>query len=203
MALSLIERSTSAEEQEQRLARMQVEIHRLDELIGQVLEFSRLRGHLEITRETVDLVSLSQEVIGAVKMEAEADEIEIGFKAPTSMNICGSHEWLRRAIENVLRNAIRHSPVDGAIRMDIELIDQERVTLAIADSGPGVPDEYVEAIFEPFVRLTPERSERGLGGGVGLAIARAAAEQHGGQVRAENIETGGLRVIFTLPLSAA
>ncbi len=202
MALSLVERSTSPAEQEQRLAKMQVEIHRLDELIGQVLEFSRLRGHLEITKEAVDLVALIQEVIAAVNMEAEADDVEIRLKAPSRIDIRGSHEWLRRAFENVLRNAIRHSPTGGDIEIDIRRVDRQQVTLAIADGGPGVPEDDLEAIFEPFVRLTPERSERGLGGGVGLAIARAAAEQHGGNVRAENLQTGGLQVIFTLPLSA-
>ncbi|MFP4207708.1 MAG: ATP-binding protein [Wenzhouxiangella sp.] len=203
MALSLAERTSSDDERAQRLGQMQGEIQRLEDLIGQVLAYSRLRGSLELPAEKVNLVELAGELVSRVKVEAEVGRIEISLSAQGPVEIDGSREWLGRALENALRNAIRHSPSGGKIKLRLDRPEPRWVEMSVADQGPGVPEDQLEAIFEPFVRLTPERSEGSAGGGVGLAIARAAAEQHGGRVRAEHVKPSGLRVIFSLPCRPA
>lgn len=202
MALALTERAENPHDRQRRLEQMETEIRRLDELIGQVLDFSRLRGQADLPMETIDLVALADHVVETVRPEAEAIDAALRLQAPDRLEVKGNREWLRRALENVLRNAIRHSPPDSEIDICVDRVeaDHRAAIVRVADRGPGVPDDQLKAIFEPFVRLSRERSESGAGGGVGLAIALTAVKQHGGAIRAENRTAGGLRVTMTLPL---
>ncbi len=203
LALSLAERSNDESERHRRSRQMEVEIQRLDELIGQVLHFSRLKALSDLPSEPVDLEVLTRELCDQVRIEADARQISLAFRSSPALQIQGHREWLERALENVLRNAIRHAPAGSEVTVEVGRSSPTSADIAISDCGPGVPDSQLKDIFEPFVRLSPERSEQGTGGGVGLAIAREAAIRHGGQVIAENRKPSGLRVVFTLPLEGA
>jgi signal transduction histidine kinase len=199
LALSLTERSESDEERQRRLQQMEVEIQRLNDLIGQILDFSRLKAVSDLPAESVDIVQLIQNLCEQIRIEADAKSLKINVRSPDNIRIQGHPEWLSRAIENVIRNAIRHSPAGSELVIDVRPDAGSMVEIAISDCGPGVPESQLKDIFEPFVRLSPERSEQGTGGGVGLAIAKEAADRHRGTVRAENRDPAGLRVVFTLP----
>src|SRR5262249_23500122 len=111
---------------------------------------------------------------------------------------------LSRAIDNVLRNAIRYAPAGTDVRLDCK-VDYvlQKVILEVTDCGPGVPESMVGDIFRPFFRTTPGRESNSGGTGLGLAIAGEAVRFHDGTITAENQKSGGLRVIITLPLKTS
>jgi signal transduction histidine kinase len=115
------------------------------------------------------------------------------------VQIHGNAELLRRAVENVLRNAIRYSPPSSVVDLDFEKQNQ-RLIIVVQDRGPGVPPEMLGRIFDPFFRVEPAReSLAGSGSGLGLSIAKRAVEANGGTITAENTSPG-LRISITLPI---
>jgi signal transduction histidine kinase len=112
----------------------------------------------------------------------------------------GNRELLRRAVENVLRNAIRYSPESSTIDLSLTE-DSDAAHIAIRDYGPGVPEDALTRIFDPFFRVEEARDPIGGGSGLGLSIAKRAVQVHHGAIRAENASPG-LRVRITIPLCA-
>jgi two-component system sensor histidine kinase CpxA len=105
---------------------------------------------------------------------------------------------IQSALENVVRNALRHTAEGTAV--DVSIADESRcVRIAIDDHGPGIPLEAISKIFEPFYRVEDSRSTRSGSGGIGLAIAERSVRLHGGKITARNREGGGLRVEMLLP----
>jgi signal transduction histidine kinase len=104
-------------------------------------------------------------------------------------------------VENVLRNAIRYAPENSSI--DVSLTeDSHSAIIAVRDHGPGVPENALTHIFDPFFRVEEARDAMGGGSGLGLSIAKRALQLHHGSISAENASPG-LRVLITIPLSAA
>jgi two-component system sensor histidine kinase CpxA len=112
----------------------------------------------------------------------------------------GRPELLRRAIENVMRNAARFTPEGAAVECRVGRAGQT-VEIAVRDHGPGVPAEHVAEIFRPFFRVESARDRETGGAGLGLAIVERAVHLHGGTVAAENAEGGGLRVVMRFPVA--
>jgi two-component system sensor histidine kinase CpxA len=112
----------------------------------------------------------------------------------------GDAELLRRAIENVLRNAIRYSPRDTAVEVTLSTRSGAAV-LRVRDCGPGVPEETLPYLFDAFYRVEAGRDRSSGGVGLGLSIARRAVELHRGGIRARNAQPG-LEVEMELPLAA-
>lgn len=111
----------------------------------------------------------------------------------------GDRELLRRAVENVLRNAIRYAPERSSVQIELTSGNQGAV-IAVRDFGPGVPPESLPHLFKPFFRAEADRNrKRGGGVGLGLSIAERAVAVHNGSIRAENADPG-LRVAITLPI---
>ncbi|NBD95326.1 MAG: HAMP domain-containing protein [Gammaproteobacteria bacterium] len=194
VALSLAERDADP----RHLARIRTESERLDALVGEILAYARLQHADVLENEAFDLVDCLADIIADARLEGRARDVDVSLQSPDGLDIRGDEHMLRRAIENVVRNAVRHSPENG--RVEVRLTEgHDAISIGVADQGPGVAPEDLERIFEPFVRVSPERSESGVGGGIGLAIARAAVERHGGRIAAENDPEGGLTVKLTLP----
>ncbi len=173
---------------------------RMDRLIGELLTLARLdSGMTDATQGVVDLDELITEIVEDARLEAEnkACTIEVDVTGEPLVN--GNRELLGSAIENVLRNAVRHSPQGGRISIAASSASG-RSKLTIADCGPGVSESHIEAIFEPFFRSGHAGSSSGYG--LGLAITRRIANKHGGRVFASNRKEGGLLVTLELPVHA-
>jgi len=149
----------------------------------------------------VHLRALIEDILADVRFESEAKNVRIDLSHHASMpdgfhaDVTGDAELLRRAFENVLRNALRFSPGGGVIAVALAE-GPEQVVVTIEDEGPGVRPEQLARLFEPF-----HRGEGETGGfGLGLAIAQRAVIVHEGAITAENRAQGGLRVRIALPV---
>jgi two-component system OmpR family sensor kinase len=187
------------------LARIEHEAGRLDKLVGEVLTLSRLEsGVPQPLDEYIDILELADAVIDDARFEANALSRQVVFQCDVEDNpiIQGHGELLYRALENVVRNAIHHTPANTAVTLAIHHDAASSLHLTVDDQGSGVPEAELGSIFEPFQRSSNVNPSRN-GYGLGLAIARRAIESHGGTIRAKNLASGGLRVDIYLPLTTA
>ncbi len=205
VALELGRGENDAGEREAVHARMRRELERMDTLIGQALDLSRLESGARGSNELGDLGALVGARVADARFEAGRRALEIVWTAPAAaLPIRAELDLIASAVENVLRNALRFAP-EGS-RVEVELSRCERdaggcARLAVRDAGPGVPAADLERIFEPFYRSSETRQQAGSGGGLGLAIARSAIARAGGRITAHNRERGGLEVLIELPLA--
>ncbi len=182
--------------------RMEREATRIDELIGQLLLLERLAaGEPDGEKTTFALAELLGEVVDDASFEASAGGRAVKVEADAEAVVVGYPALLRSAIDNVLRNAIRHAPEASVIDVVLTL-DGRSAEIAVRDCGPGVPEEHLHSLFEPFTRVADARERSSGGSGLGLAIARRAVELHRGGVSARNHPDGGLEVVLRFPLDA-
>lgn len=187
----------------QQLPRLSAELQRIDQMLDELLTFSRLdAGQYQLQLQEIDLVELLDEIIDVNQLDAQQKQQEIQLIAPTACLICADSRLLARAIENVLRNAIKYSPPASIIHLQLYQTATETM-LTISDQGPGIPPEALTAIFEPFYRVSDARTAGTGGTGLGLAIAGQAVRQHQGQISAANLgnllQPTGLSVQINLP----
>lgn len=183
------------------LDRINTEAERLDNLIGQILSYTRMDSNPQIETARFDLADLIREVVDNVNFECKSDGIDgvtVQASVHSSPTILGYADPLISAVENILRNAVRHSPPDGTVNVRLSQ-EQATAKIEILDQGEGVDDADLSRLFEPFYR-TKEAPDTGTG--LGLAIAERAIRLNGGQVSAENRSEGGLRVLIQLPVSS-
>ncbi len=186
-------------DQGRQIDRMEREIERLDELIGQVLKLARLQGPVpRIDLEPVAIDELLEEVVHDANFEAAAKGCTVRLEGHSLLTISANRELLRSAIENVLRNAVRYSPQGAGVAVAIENTGKA-ARIAIRDRGPGVPSADLARIFEPFYRIAESRDRDSGGEGIGLAITAQVLKAHGGRARARNLPEGGLEVMLDLP----
>ena len=192
------------------LDRVEHEADRLNAIIGETLTLSLMESSQDLLHaKQFSLTSLFDDLLPDMQFEAEARHMRLKFSAaPEAITIAGYPELMRRALENVLRNAIRYSPPQGLV--DIEIQTQmarngasgstRMAEIRIADHGPGVPEASLSKIFGPFFRVDASRQESTGGFGVGLAIAERSIHLHGGTIRAENRREGGLLILIRIPV---
>jgi signal transduction histidine kinase len=193
------ELTKTAEDRNAAAARVTKEIDRLTNLVGALVEVTRVEGDPASRRvEPLDLDQLARELLEASRMEADARGCRFQFESNGTLPVRGDRELLRRAIENVLRNAIRYAPEGSPIDVKLES-DTGKAWISVRDYGPGVPDGMLPRIFQPFFRADGSRDSQTGGVGLGLAIAYRAIGAHHGQISAENAAPG-LRVRMEIPL---
>ena len=199
IALGLARRPNADLEQE--FDRIELETARLDELIGEILSLSRLDDPARtLVAEPVNLEELLETLNENARIEADLRSIQLQLNALPGLSVEGDRELLFRAVENVLRNAVRFSPNGALVEVTAERAADQAV-IRIRDHGPGVPQEALARIFEPFFCVAQARDRESGGYGIGLAITARVAALHGGSVRAENAAPSGLALEITLPLS--
>jgi len=141
-------------------------------------------------------------MIPDAEYEARQRQCTLSFSAAEDCWIAGNEELLYRAIENVVRNAIRYtksgSEVEIALKMGFAQ-GHRQAEIAVSDRGPGIPENQLSAIFRPFYRVDFARSPDTGGFGVGLAIADRAVRLHHGELSAQNREGGGATIRIGLP----
>ena len=200
VALSLLKQAQSEEAAEYQ-TRIGIEAERLDKLIGQLLTLTRIDSGVDANlRETFDLANLVQEVAADGDFEARAQNRVVRFLAAESCPMSGVAELIRSAVENVVRNAVRHTAPGTTVEVTIERQKQMSALLRVRDHGPGVPVEMLDKIFLPFHRAPTETN--GNGSGLGLAITDRVVRMHNGTIEAYNARAGGLVIDLHLPLTA-
>lgn len=181
--------------------RLKKEIDRLTDLVGALVEVTRAEGDPSATRlEPLHLDDLLRSVVEDCRVDADARGCSIGVNALLDLTLRGDRELLRRAVENVVRNAIRYTPRGSTVDVKMESAGQS-VRICVRDSGPGVPEELLPRIFQPFFRVDDSRDSSTGGVGLGLAIAYRAISVHHGRLWAQNVNPG-LSVFIELPLAA-
>ena len=179
------------------------DIVRLDRLITDISELSRLDARLARTRfEPVDLGKIIAAIVADRKTRGSEDEVMIAFARPLAeiAKVNGDASQLARVIDNLLGNAISFSPPKGLVRIAATR-DGRQVQITIEDEGPGIPEQAREAVFERFHSDRPDGEAFGQHSGLGLSIARTIVEGHGGTVVAESRGSGmqGARMIVRFP----
>jgi signal transduction histidine kinase len=183
------------------LDRIERETGRLDDLIGQLLLLERLEARAPDTEAVgFDLSDLLNEVVDDASFEASSTNRRVELAADSPCPMRGHPVLVRSALDNVLRNAVRHTAEGTAVEVSIDCGGAE-AAITIRDHGPGVPEEHLETLFEPFSRVADARERSTGGAGLGLAIARRAIEADGGTITAHNHPDGGLEVVIHLPVS--
>ncbi len=179
------------------LERIDTEAQRLEQMIGELLELSRMQTNSHLSREDQPLSSLWEELLNDAKFEAEQMEKSLEFNAIPEVSISGNPKLLMSALENIVRNAIYYGK--DKIVVHFSATDTS-VTVSVEDNGDGVPDEELSEIFRPFYRVSTARDRHSGGTGLGLAITESAIRQHSGVIVASRSPLNGLKVQFTLPI---
>jgi two-component system sensor histidine kinase CpxA len=176
----------------------------MNTLIEEIIRLARLTDAPQSFRmdDDVDLGSLLDEVVEDVSAEAAVLGRRVVVAKPSSLIVNGNPELLRRAVENVLRNAVRYSREEAEITVQARR-EGGRVSVCIRDRGPGVPEADLQRIFDPFFRVSRARERDGGGTGLGLAITAQVMALHKGDVSADNHPEGGLVVTLTFPSGVA
>jgi len=186
------------------IERIEAEIERLDRLIGQVLNLSRLDATARTAfADEVDLVEVLDGIARDAAFEAQGRGVTIDWRPPPgAAKVRGNAEWLASAVENVLRNAVRYTGTGTAVELRLEQAAAQ-TRIVVRDHGPGVPPGELERIFQPFHRVAESRTRDTGGDGIGLAITARVLAAHGGSARADHAPGGGLAVTLTLPHPAS
>jgi signal transduction histidine kinase len=181
------------------LDRIERDVDRIASLVADIVEINFIECGPGIQgAEIARAGDIMDEVVRDCEVEAEVRGCRIAVSGRLSGQIMGKRELLRRAVENVLRNAIRYSPDHSNI--DISIAEDSRAaTIAVRDYGTGVPEDALARIFDPFFRVDEARDAMSGGSGLGLSIAKQAVQVHRGTITAENA-LPGLRVKISIPL---
>ncbi len=185
------------------------DVDRLRSITEDLLVLARAdAGRLEIVKTPLRLDVLAAEVVESLGHRAAEHEVILAARCPAPVLMLGDERWLRQLVFNLCDNAIkfsaRRTAAGDRAAVDVEVTASESAAhLAIADSGPGIPEEAIDRIFERFFRADEARG-RGRhteGSGLGLAIAAWIVEAHGGSIRVENLPEGGARFRVSVPLA--
>mgnify|MGYP005810880611 CR=1 FL=1 len=182
------------------IERVKREVDRLSGMVSTLVDMASAEGDFtSLKRQRIDAKELVNDIVEVSAIEAEGHHVRIENTTESSAPVEGDPELLRRAVENVLRNAIRYSPRNGSVSVHTKAEDGA-VTIAVRDYGPGVPEDKLPNIFNPFYRVEDARESTSGGVGLGLSIARRAVLLHHGTIRAENA-VPGLLVQMTIPIA--
>lgn len=200
LALSLARRQDNPAERH--LARIACEADRLEQLIARTLKLARLeRPASGVEQMRVDIGELLKNIADDVAIEADAHGCIVSVKSDGALEVSGDLELLRSSFENIIRNAVRYSPVGAQVAIVARPMGPPGacIEVVVSDQGPGVPEKDLKLIFEPFYRVDAARDRAGGGEGLGLAIAARAVGLHQGSIEARNLQAGGLAVTVILP----
>jgi len=187
------------------LDRIGIEAERLNDLIGEVLTLARFeQGAVQAQNEPLELHEILQILIEDADFEAEAMDKKVSALLIESCTITGDPLWITRALDNVIRNAIRHTRENGSVEVSLHNRDGHAM-ITVRDFGEGVDEKLLSDLFDPFFRASEARerhnTKQASGYGLGLAIAKRAIELHHGSIVARNHPQGGLVVTITLPIT--
>jgi signal transduction histidine kinase len=190
-------------EPERYLPALREQVERLGMLVDDLFELARIdAGALTLELHEAPLSGLVDSCLRGLEAEAHARRVNLGAQVDERVTVLCAPEQVERVLFNLLTNALRHTPSDGAVAVRAEPRAQE-VEVTVEDTGDGLEPEALSRMFDRFWRGDRARTTgAGAGAGLGLAIARGLVEAHGGRIWAERRPEGGTRVSFTLPPAA-
>lgn len=191
----VLERSGSEAERAEALDRLKEGVARAARMVGQLLALARLEPEAPPVFTTVMLADLAAEIVGERARIALTKGVDLGMAHSEPVTICGEEEALRGILANLIDNAIRHTPAGGEVDVSVRH-GRRGVIMEVADTGPGIPPEERERVFDRFFRKGASA-----GSGLGLAIVKSAVERHGGTISLSAGKEGkGLKATVSLPL---
>ncbi|MFC4766570.1 ATP-binding protein [Effusibacillus consociatus] len=178
------------------------ETDRMVRMVGELLHLSKLdAGKMQWSFTPVNLVQILDDVADRFAFQCRQQEISLFVDTTSSLpNVCADPDKLDQVLDNLVSNAIKHTPPKGMIRLEAASA-QDVMQVKVVDSGMGIPPQDLPRIFERFYRVDKARSRKLGGTGLGLSIAKQIIEAHGGTIRIESVVDQGTTVIFTLPLA--
>jgi signal transduction histidine kinase len=178
------------------IAEMRRSVHSLGRLVDDLFELVQLEaGAIAVETRRAHLES----VVSAAVDACSGDALEKGLRVETDLGKAAHYPCsprLTRVLQNLLQNAIRHTPADGTVRLEARL-EADRLEVVVADSGEGIPASQISRVFEPFWRGDAARATPGAG--LGLALAKHITEALGGDIRVDSPARGGARFAVVLP----
>ncbi len=190
------------EQRREYVQRMLTHIEALSALIDDLFELSRLEaGDITWSLEQVALGTLVNETVDAMRVHADVKRVIVTADLPTQLALARANpEKLQRVLFNLIQNAIRHSPADGSVVVRAETM-HDVVEVEVENAGDSIPAEDRERVFDAFYRGSADPARSGGNAGLGLAVARAIVEAHGGKIWLPVTSTG-TRVRFSVPIAA-
>lgn len=180
------------------LRQIETDILRLDTLVSDLLTLARFDGTTDRPAfKPLDLADILEPILSDANFEGQTRDVAVTYDGPASLPLSGNPELLHRAFENVIRNALAHSPSGKPVTLRVRA-ETNAVTVDITDEGPGVPALQKQRLFEPFFRLPNSGSRQGTG--LGLAIAARAFAVHDGKIELIDNAPTGLTVRMKLAL---
>lgn len=181
---------------------MQNETERLIRLVNDLLVLTRAdAGLLKLNLQPVDLATLVRQRFERFEPAAARRQISIEIKAEAASTVTGDANRLAQVVDNLIDNALRYSPENGAVKVDIRMMPGGVCECGIHDDGPGIPPEHLPRIFDRFYRVENARDKRGGEAGLGLSIVRSLLQTQGGTIRAESTTGQGTTLTFQMPAS--
>jgi two-component system OmpR family sensor kinase len=183
------------------LSKIEENVLRMESLTKRLLDFSRLELNQEPpAREQCDLADLVRRVVEDARIEAGSRGCTIKQSTVAQCPAFVNQELLHRAVENVIRNSVQHTRKNSAISVVLSCPSNGMARIVVDDEGPGISEEELKRVFEPFYRAAQVPANGTLGAGLGLAIAQRALALHGGSISARNRADGrGLQVTLQIP----
>jgi heavy metal sensor kinase len=177
------------------------EVDRLTRLVESLLTLTRAdSGRMQPVLETLDLGALAGNVIDQLRVLADEKHQDLTLRAPLPVHAKGNAALMRHALMNLIHNAIKYTPNDGTIGVELSTKSSGQAVIEVRDTGPGIGQEHHHRIFDRFYRVDTGRSREEGGVGLGLAIARWAVEANGGHIElVSNGERGSLFRVVLLP----
>lgn len=192
-------RQRATEAEQPMLDRIEREAERMNQMIGQLINLARMETASGPPQPSpVQLDEIVRQVADDAEFEAQQRNCKVNLEASRTCSTEGNPDQLRSAVENIVRNAVRYSSPGSSIDISLRS-DNGWATVEVRDHGPGIPDADLDKVFRPFYRVATARDRESGGTGLGLAIAERAVRLHGGTVKAENLQKGGLRVTLKIP----
>ena len=206
-ALSLLSEAVlgakdDAEAVSQFAERMQVESKRLTGLVQEIIQLSRVQDSDPLKEaQQLSAGDIIKEALDQCRTTADSRQISLTFQDSEDAMILGDRDQLTMAIHNLIENAINYSPAETKVAVSTS-IENEIITIAVADQGIGIPEAEVERIFERFYRVDPARSRETGGTGLGLSIVKHIITKHGGEISVWSSENVGSTFSIRLPIQS-
>jgi two-component system OmpR family sensor kinase len=203
---------TAADQESRRRAAQIIheEADRMARLVNDLLDLARIEaGQVVMDRQPVELQVLLQDCAEKARLRAQEAQVAIQVESEGDLVVTGDRDRLDQVFNNLLDNALKHTPPGGRISLAAQSVETESarpreqppryVEISVTDTGEGIPPEDLSRIFERFYRGDKSRTHTGKGYGLGLAIAQEIVRAHGGHIRAESVVGLGTKFTITLP----